>query len=215
MLRKKICGIYKITSPSGKIYIGQSIDIIKRWGYYKRMKCKSQVRLFHSFSKHGAISHNFEIVHECQRNELNELECKYIKQFNSFDNINGLNLMDGGRKGTKVSDETKYKLRIANLGKKRSLESINKVKETIKNNGGAWNKGMTGIFSEEALKKIGVRHSQESINKIGEKARGRIQSEEHKKKNSDAVKRWWLKRKELGISTWREYKNSKNEIHEN
>jgi predicted GIY-YIG superfamily endonuclease len=24
-------GIYKITSPSGKIYIGQSIDIEKRW----------------------------------------------------------------------------------------------------------------------------------------------------------------------------------------
>lgn len=26
----KICGIYKITSPSGKIYIGQSIDIKRR-----------------------------------------------------------------------------------------------------------------------------------------------------------------------------------------
>jgi len=26
----KICGIYKITSPTGKIYIGQSVDIMRR-----------------------------------------------------------------------------------------------------------------------------------------------------------------------------------------
>lgn len=28
---EKKCGIYKITSPSNKIYIGQSVDIKKRW----------------------------------------------------------------------------------------------------------------------------------------------------------------------------------------
>ena len=27
-------GIYKITSPSGKVYIGQSIDIERRWKKY-------------------------------------------------------------------------------------------------------------------------------------------------------------------------------------
>ena len=27
---EKICGIYKITNPKGKVYIGQSIDIEKR-----------------------------------------------------------------------------------------------------------------------------------------------------------------------------------------
>jgi hypothetical protein len=31
----KICGIYKITSPSKKVYIGQSVDIITRCNYYK------------------------------------------------------------------------------------------------------------------------------------------------------------------------------------
>lgn len=36
----KNCGIYKITSPSGKIYIGQSIDIKRRWLDYKtRVNC--------------------------------------------------------------------------------------------------------------------------------------------------------------------------------
>lgn len=27
MNKKNICGIYKITSPTGKIYVGQAIDI--------------------------------------------------------------------------------------------------------------------------------------------------------------------------------------------
>jgi hypothetical protein len=31
----KICGIYKITSPSGKVYIGQSVDIKRRFTTYK------------------------------------------------------------------------------------------------------------------------------------------------------------------------------------
>ena len=31
-------GIYKITNPNGKVYIGQSIDIDKRWNKYKVKK---------------------------------------------------------------------------------------------------------------------------------------------------------------------------------
>lgn len=36
-----ITGIYKIISPTGKIYIGQSIDIEKRWKAYKRLNIYS------------------------------------------------------------------------------------------------------------------------------------------------------------------------------
>lgn len=38
-------GIYKIKSPSNRIYIGQSWDIDKRLNYYKRLLCKSQIKL--------------------------------------------------------------------------------------------------------------------------------------------------------------------------
>jgi len=43
-------GIYKITSPSGKIYIGQSINIEKTWKYrYKNLNaCKRQTILYNS-----------------------------------------------------------------------------------------------------------------------------------------------------------------------
>ena len=36
-------GIYKITNPKGKIYIGQSINIENRFKVYKRYNCKGQV----------------------------------------------------------------------------------------------------------------------------------------------------------------------------
>ena len=41
-----VVGIYKITSPSGKIYIGQSIDIQKRFKHYKQLhNCKNPEKL--------------------------------------------------------------------------------------------------------------------------------------------------------------------------
>ena len=40
-----ICGIYKITSPSGKIYIGQSINIKSRWKYYEKLRCNKQFKI--------------------------------------------------------------------------------------------------------------------------------------------------------------------------
>lgn len=47
-------GIYKITSPTGKVYVGQSVDIEKRWNQYKNEN-KSFVgpRLYNSLLKHG------------------------------------------------------------------------------------------------------------------------------------------------------------------
>ena len=45
-------GIYKITNPKEKVYIGQSIDIEKRWKrYYYTLNCKSQTALYRSLKK--------------------------------------------------------------------------------------------------------------------------------------------------------------------
>ena len=67
----KICGIYKITSPSGKIYIGQSKDINKRFNLYKRLQCERQPKLYNSFIKYGTINHKFEVLCECNKELLN------------------------------------------------------------------------------------------------------------------------------------------------
>lgn len=55
-------GIYKITSPSGKIYIGQSTNIEKRISRYKTLSCKKQVKLYNSLKKYGWDLHLFEII---------------------------------------------------------------------------------------------------------------------------------------------------------
>ena len=47
----KNIGIYKITNPKGKVYIGQSININKRWNAYRNLKLKSQTKLLNSLKK--------------------------------------------------------------------------------------------------------------------------------------------------------------------
>lgn len=64
MARNKIVGIYKIVSPSGKVYIGQSGDIDKRFKTYSNLQCKGQTLLYKSFIKYGVENHQFEIIHK-------------------------------------------------------------------------------------------------------------------------------------------------------
>lgn len=184
-MKEIICGIYKITSPSGKVYIGQSYNIYKRWKGYRRYNIKNQPKLNHSFLKYGVENHKFEIIHTCNEEELNALEEKYVLDFKCVEK--GLNIRYGGGNKGKLSDEQKDKIRNKLKGKKRSEESIKKQSLTLKNNG-VWNKGKKGIFSEEALIKIGKVHSIESIKKTALKLRGRKHTLEHRIKNSESNK---------------------------
>ena len=90
-------GIYKVTSPCKRIYIGQSINILGRFARYKKADCKNQIRLHRSLLKHGPHRHKFEILTECKREELNDLEIYYIELYQSFNHHFGLNLREGGQ----------------------------------------------------------------------------------------------------------------------
>ena len=83
-------GIYKITNPKSKIYIGQSIDIEKRFKQYQSLcNSKSQTKLYRSLNKYGVENHIFEIIEECDLDLLNEKE-RYYQEF--YDCVNkGLN----------------------------------------------------------------------------------------------------------------------------
>ena len=74
----KIIGIYKITSPSGRIYIGQTRNFKKRLREYKCLQSSTkQRRLYSSFLKYGIINHVFEFIEECLFEELNIFERKW------------------------------------------------------------------------------------------------------------------------------------------
>ena len=62
-MAKKIVGIYKITcTVNGKRYIGQSIDIKRRFSQHKR---KPPARMQADFEQYGVGAFKFEILEEC------------------------------------------------------------------------------------------------------------------------------------------------------
>lgn len=109
-------GIYKITSTSNKIYIGQSFDIEKRFKYYKRLDCKNQNKLYNSLFKHGIDNHIFEILEEVTYSEdiLNKKEVYYIQYYKDL-GFELMNIKEGGSNG-KHSDETKKEIGKKNKG---------------------------------------------------------------------------------------------------
>ena len=95
--------IYKITSPSGKVYIGQTVHFYKRMTVYGGGHCKEQIKLYRSFLKHGINNHTVEILERCDNSDtLNLLEEQYIIKYDSFQN--GLNCNLGGGVCKKYTD---------------------------------------------------------------------------------------------------------------
>jgi group I intron endonuclease len=148
--RKIICGIYKITTPSGKVYIGQSRHILIRWRDHKRDKT-AKSRVFYSLIKYGAEAHIFEIIHELPKDidqdVLTIYEQLYMDMYASCKVIL-LNLRQAGSKG-KLSQEAKIKL-------SNSLKGKVPWNKGIKTNLIPWNKGVTGVvkFSDEVRQRI-------------------------------------------------------------
>lgn len=131
-------GIYKITSPSGKIYIGQSVIIEQRFKQYKLLSnSKSQIKLHRSFMKHGIENHAFSILEECKEHDLNSRE-RYYQELYSATGIYGLNLLLTSCHGMtgRHSDETKQKMKLGSIGKNkgiiRSLETNKKNSDSKK-----------------------------------------------------------------------------------
>lgn len=136
-------GIYKIKNPKGSIYIGQSKNVDERISRYKKLQCcKFQLLLYRSFLKYGIENHTFDILEkgDFTKDELNNLERKYIKQYNSFRKINklGMNLTTGGdsiefddsvRK--KMSDKRIELFKAGQRNSKLTLENVIEIKKLI------------------------------------------------------------------------------------
>lgn len=122
-------GIYKITSPTGKIYIGQSTNIENRKYYYSSVKCDKQHKLYNSLQKHGWEQHKFEIIEECSLDQLNEREIYWGLYYDVLGE-NGLNLRLGDANGL-CSEETKKKIGTTNSRPKPSNFNSNLKKAVL------------------------------------------------------------------------------------
>ena len=83
-----VCGIYKITNQeTGECYIGQAVDIRRRWMDH----CKAGLgidtpqgnQLYAAMLEYGLDSFSFELLLECESNQLNEKEKYFIELYNS------------------------------------------------------------------------------------------------------------------------------------
>lgn len=86
-------GIYKITNLlNQKVYIGQSIDIKKRW----KEHCITidNCAIHQAIQKYGKENFSFEVLEECDQSLLNVKEIYYIEKYNSY--YNGYNMTLGG-----------------------------------------------------------------------------------------------------------------------
>jgi group I intron endonuclease len=125
-----IIGIYKITSPSGKIYIGQSTNIENRFEGYKKLRCKSQPKLHNSLKKYGPENHKFEIIEECVENQLLERETHWKYHYNVLTTPSLCCRIDG--KGGKDSEETRLKKSQAHMGNQYNLGRIQSEETRLK-----------------------------------------------------------------------------------
>ena len=127
-------GIYKITSPSNKIYIGQSIDIERRFNNYRLLFCKKQKYLYNSLFKYGIENHTFEVLLDFDIDVSTEYLTHCEQFFMDYYRNEGyelLNLREAGNKG-KQSDETKKKMSNSAKGKRKSEETRKKMSERKK-----------------------------------------------------------------------------------
>lgn len=211
-------GIYKITNPKGKVYIGQTIDYARRLRHYKLLKCQEQPKIYRSLVKYGLESHKFQLIKECSKDELTKWERYFQEMYNSV-GINGLNCIlvatddfSGGH-----SEESKKKISKALKGRQLTTEhkhniaqgnSKRIITDEHRYNLGNGNRGRT--FTNEWVDKlreaqIGKVKSKETKDKISQSLKGRTFSEEHKQKLKARVitDEWRLK---LSIAA----KNRKN-----
>ena len=175
-----LSGIYKITSPKNKIYIGRSVNIKRRFSDYKRLGCKSQTLLYMSFLKHGVANHIFEVVEYCEIAKLNERESHFIKLFLSTKRGIGLNCTSGGDTCvfTKMTKRKMSKSAIGRMSPKRGLKLSNDIKlkmSLAKKGRPAHNKGKKKTPEQAIqcrLNRLGKPHSEETKRKMSEIRQG-------------------------------------------
>lgn len=156
-------GIYCITNTiNGKKYIGQSINIKRRFTQHKRAvekMRKGECFIMHrSMAKNGLDKFTFEVLlYATDREYMNLMEQKCIEKFNTL-HPNGYNLNTGGQCPIAISDISRQKM----MGRT------------------PWNKGL------KMSADFGIKVSKAKKGKPGRK--GFTVSEEQKKKHSEFMK---------------------------
>jgi group I intron endonuclease len=102
-------GIYAFRNlENGKVYVGQSKNVLTRKKQHERGDTNNSRRFHNAMNKHGAEGFEFTVLEYCAIELLDEREGYWIVQLNSL-YPNGYNLTTGGGAFQKHHEETKKK----------------------------------------------------------------------------------------------------------
>ena len=180
-------GIYKITNlVNGKAYIGQSVDIHKRFNAHRSVAFNPNDKnynypLYRAIRKYGIENFSFEVLEECHISELNNKEIYYISKYNTHGKF-GYNQDDGGNNAShflKLSEELVDAI-ITRL--KTSLDNSDKIGEDF----GVTGRTIRSINSGECClrenEKYPIRPPLYTLNENGETKETEYYCKECKKK---------------------------------
>ena len=139
-------GIYMWTSPSGKSYIGQSVDLVKRYNsFISNCVDYGGEKINRARKKYNNKSDwKYKVLEYCDLSKLNEREIYYIRLYDTYHN--GYNSSLGGESGSR--------------GCKWSEESRNKINGRL-----PWNKGIKGSIkpNKTSFKKGQKPHNMKTV----------------------------------------------------
>lgn len=181
-------GIYKIRNiQNNNVYIGSAVNIKGRWISHLYMLKKGNHHskyLQNAWIKYGESAFEFSVIEYCNKEDLVHKEQYYIDAYKPSYNMSPT---AGSQIGVKHSEESRRKSGAANIGKV------------------PWNKGKSGVYSDETKSKMseakkgksgywkGKEKSKEHIEKIGKASKNR--PPEVIAKMSLARKLWWQNKK--------------------
>jgi group I intron endonuclease len=159
---------------TGKKYIGKTLYERRRKEDHKyNVKKGTYTKFYNAVRKYGWENFIYGIVEIENQNLLAEKEIHYINYYDTY--VNGYNLTIGGegKSGWKATEQTKEKMRQANLGKRHTKESKEKIRQSKKN--------CKPTF-------LGRKHTEESKEKMRRKRLGKPFLGKH---NNHKNTKWW------------------------
>ena len=146
--------VYKYTSPTGKVYIGQTCQTLLERSKLDGSGYKKSVGFYNAIQKYGFDNFKKEILKDnLTSNEADYWEKYYIRKYNAMDKNYGCNCREGGshglwsddikrkisesHKGKHLTEDHKNNLAKSSIGKKKNFtkQHKNNIREAAKKRG--------------------------------------------------------------------------------
>jgi group I intron endonuclease len=130
-------GIYQIKNLiNGKIYLGSSVNVFRRWWDHKGMlkrNTHTNIHLQRAWNKHGEENFEFKMIEVCTSDKLLSREQFWIEWLDCCNDKIGYNLSkctEAPARGAKRTLEQRKKLSDAHKGIKPSPEAIENMRQS-------------------------------------------------------------------------------------